>query len=161
MRRKDREVTDVAQLKEILGLCKTSHMAMVDEGKPYVVPLNFGYEEVGGTFTFYFHSAKEGHKLDILHKNPQVCFEMCNEGEPVYAKETPCNSGYYFSSFIGNGEVVFVEDIQEKCLALTSIMKQQAGMDISFRPEQAAAVCIFKIVTKDYTGKQKPMQPRG
>jgi nitroimidazol reductase NimA-like FMN-containing flavoprotein (pyridoxamine 5'-phosphate oxidase superfamily) len=40
MRRKDREVTDIFGIEEILLQCKTCHVAMVDEGLPYVVPLS-------------------------------------------------------------------------------------------------------------------------
>ena len=36
MRRKDREVTDIKGVEEILLLCKTCHVAMVDDGAPYV-----------------------------------------------------------------------------------------------------------------------------
>ena len=43
MRRKDREVTDIGEMEEILRLCKTCHVAMVDNGSPYVVPLSYGY----------------------------------------------------------------------------------------------------------------------
>ena len=41
MRRKDREVTDKNQIEEILKQCKTCHVAMVDNEKPYVGMKNF------------------------------------------------------------------------------------------------------------------------
>jgi len=40
MRRKDREVTDINEIEEILNQCKTCHVAMVDSGAPCVVPLS-------------------------------------------------------------------------------------------------------------------------
>ena len=72
MRRNDREVTDINEIKNILNLCKTCHLAMVDGNMPYVIPLSFGYVMDGDTLTLYFHSAKEGRKIDILKRNGRV-----------------------------------------------------------------------------------------
>jgi len=156
MRRNDREVTDIGGIEEILLQCKTCHVAMVDGGSPYVVPLSYGYKILyGNVLELYFHSAFEGKKLDVLKRDNKVCFEMVHEGEPVLS-ETPCNSGYYFASVIGYGEAVFIEDASEKCKALSIIFNHQAGREVTFTPEQAKSVCVFKIVSTDFTGKKKP-----
>ena len=156
MRRKDREVTDIDQIKKILNDCKTCHLAMVDDGQPYVVPLSYAYVMDGSTLTLFFHSAKEGRKIEILKKNSRVCFEMCNEGEPVFAESAPCNSGYYFSSVHGLGDAEFIENVDEKCYALKILMRCQAGIDVDFTPPQVENVCIFKVPSTDFTGKMKP-----
>ena len=156
MRRKDREVTDTETIEEIIKACKTCHLAMVDEGKPYVVPLNFGYELDTDKLTLYFHSAKEGKKLDILHKNSSICFDIASEGMPIHA-ESPCNCGYYFSSIIGMGTVEFIEDTKEKCKALSLLMKHQADRDVEFNEAQVNSVCVYKVSTSDYSGKKKQM----
>jgi len=156
MRRKDREVNDINGIEEILIQCKTCHVAMVDNSAPYVVPLSYGYKILDGKILeLYFHSAFEGKKLDILRRNNKVCFEMAYEGEPVHA-ENPCNSGYYYSSIIGFGEAVFIEDTNEKNNALSVMFKHQTGRDIAFTEEQVKTVCVFKIVSTDFTGKKKP-----
>ena len=113
MRRKDREVTDLNEIKNILDMCKTASIAMLDKNTPYVVPLSYGYDIEDGTMILYFHCAKEGRKTDVLKDNNNVCFTIFSEGEPLYA-ETPCNSGYYYSSIIGNGVAEFVENADEK-----------------------------------------------
>lgn len=154
MRRKDREVTDRETIEEIIKACKTCHLAMVDDGKPYVVPLNFGYELDADNLTLYFHSAKEGKKLDILHKNSSICFDIASEGMPIHA-ESPCNCGYYFSSIIGMGTVEFIEDTKEKCKALSLLMKHQADRDVEFNEAQVNSVCVYKVSTSDYSGKKK------
>lgn len=155
MRRSDREVTSPGKIREILDACKTCHLAMVDGGLPYVLPLSYGYAMDGGTLTLYFHSAHEGRKIDILRKNAAVCFEMCREGEPIFAEKSPCRSGYFYSSVHGFGTATFVLDAQEKCRALSLIMQQQAGMDVCFTAQQAEGVCVFKVVSADFTGKMK------
>ena len=85
MRRIDRLVNGSGQIGAILDECKTCRIAMADEGSPYVVPLSFAYRFDGETLTLYFHSAKEGRKIEILRKNPAVCFEISSEGAPVFA----------------------------------------------------------------------------
>ena len=129
---------------------------MVDHGQPYVIPLSYAYTITEGTLTLFFHSAKEGRKIRILQENSAVCFVMSHEGEPVFAEKTPCNSGYYFSSVHGVGGAQFIEDVDEKCSALTLLMKHQANLKAEFTPEQAAGVCVFKVTSTDFTGKAKP-----
>ena len=156
MRRRDREVTDIDGIEEILRLCKTCHVAMVDNGAPYVVPLSYGYRILdGNVLELYLHSALNGRKLDILQRNNKICFEMAYEGEPVITAP-PCNSGYFYSSVIGFGEAVFIVDIGEKCGMLSVLYKHQSGEETSFTAEEAASVCVFKIVSTDFTGKRKP-----
>lgn len=155
-RRKDREVTDIKNIEEILLQCKTCHVAMIDNGEPYVVPLSYGYKILeGNVLELYFHSAPEGRKIDILKRNNSVCFEMSYEGEPVHS-ETPCNSGYYFASVIGFGKAIFIENADEKTEALSIMFKHQTGKDIAFTAEKVENICVFKIVSADFTGKKKP-----
>ena len=155
MRRKDREVTDIYGIEDILKQCKTSHVAMVDNGMPYVVPLSYGYKFIrGNLLELYFHSAPEGRKVDVLKRNNKVCFEMAQKGEPVHS-DNPCKAGYYYSSIIGFGEVTFMESDDDKSEALSIIVKHQSGKDVRFTSEQTNDVCVFKIVSKEFTGKKK------
>jgi uncharacterized protein len=154
MRRKDREITDVTEIKSFIQKCKVCHLAMVDKGLPYLVPLNFGYNLDGHLLTLYFHSAKTGRKLDILKNNQAVCFEMASEGQLIKV-EDPCNSGYYYQSLIGFGQVEFIEDMAEKCRALAILTKHQSNQDFVFTEKQSDTVCVFKIETTDFTGKRK------
>lgn len=82
MRRNDREITDSREILSIVNECKVIRLAMLDEqGLPYIIPLNFGYRFADGVFTFYCHSAREGHKLELLRRDPRVSFEMDCRGE--------------------------------------------------------------------------------
>lgn len=155
MRRKDREVSDTEEIKSIIEKCKVCHLAMVDKGLPYVVPLNFGYTMDDKSLTLFFHSAKIGRKIDILKENNAVCFEMAFEGKLGHI-ENPCNSGFYFESVIGFGNVEFIEDITEKCNALTLLMKHQSNQDFVFAEKQVNNVCVYKVVSTDFIGKKKP-----
>ena len=46
MRRQDRMVTNIDEIKSILNSTRIIHLGMMDGDYPYVVPLHFGYEIV-------------------------------------------------------------------------------------------------------------------
>lgn len=155
MRRKDREIANIEDINKIIEKCKVCHLAMVDKGLPYVVPLNFGYTIENNLLTLFFHSAKTGRKIDILNENNAVCFEMSCEGKLGHI-DNPCNSGYYFESVHGFGYVEFIEDTNEKCNALTLLVKHQSNQNFIFTEKQADSVCVYKVVSTDFIGKIKP-----
>ena len=51
----------------------------------------------------------------------------------------------------------FIEKSSDKQYALSKMFEHQSGRKVEFTEAQADSVCVFKIVAKDYTGKQKPM----
>ena len=68
MRRKDREISDLGEIESIIQRADICRLAFCDRGKPYVVPLCFGYRRGA----IYFHSAREGRKLDMIRNNRLV-----------------------------------------------------------------------------------------
>ena len=155
MRRQNRQVTDLAEIKAIVDEIKVARIGMFDGEQVYVVPLNHGYE-IGDDekIVLYFHCAKVGRKVDILKKNPNVCIEMDGRHELVSA-DAPCDHSYYYASLMANGTVEFVEDVAEKAHALEVIMKHQTGKaDWNFDEKWVNAVLIMKVELTDYTVKQ-------
>ena len=76
MRRKDREIFGRDQIEPILQESKVCRIAMIADGKPYVIPMNFGYTWDDTDLTLYFHSGLKGKKIDALKADPHICFEM-------------------------------------------------------------------------------------
>lgn len=154
MKRKDREVTDLQEIAAIVKQSDVCRLGMIDDGKPYVVPMNFGYEFDGEKLTLYFHCAKEGRKLDILRKNPLVCFEM-DSGHVLVNGTRACDYGYKYESVIGTGHTVFVDSHEEKLYSLQKLMAQYAGADnFDFTPEETGLVTILKVTADEYTAKR-------
>ncbi|MBR5287170.1 MAG: pyridoxamine 5'-phosphate oxidase family protein [Clostridia bacterium] len=74
MRQRRREITDPAIISAMLDRMEILYLGINDGPAPYVVPLNFGFAFVGdGDLEFYFHCARQGHKLDCLARDPNVC----------------------------------------------------------------------------------------
>lgn len=122
MRRKEREISSRTEIDAIVHRAAVCRLALSDEGMPYIVPLCFGYRDN----VLYFHSGKDGRKLDILHRNNRVCFEM--EGDcRIRDAEEPCRWGLVYQSVVGFGRAFLVDDEEEKRRALTAIMQHYAG----------------------------------
>ncbi len=157
MRRKDREITDTTTIFEIIARCAVVHLAMVDEGKPYTVAMNFGYERDGDALILYLHSACDGRKIAILRKNPAVFFQMDCGGEAIAGTaENPCAYGWRYDSVTGSGIVEFLEDEQQKTNALNRLLAHVAGTEavFSFPPAALAKTCVFRIRSVDMIGKR-------
>ena len=152
MRRKDREVTDREKIVEILDNAHILHLAMFDGEYPYNVPLHYGYEFVNGTLTLYMHCAREGHKLDCLRANPNVCFALDCDIELVPGS-IACEYGSKYASVIGRGNASVIEDAEEKAAALKVFMKCQTGRDFEITAKMAEAVSVIKVEAKEYTAK--------
>ena len=74
MLRYDREVKDRQLIFEMLKMFHQVNIGLHDDdGYPYVVPLNYGYEMDDEHLYVYVHFSKKGHKLDLMRKDPRVC----------------------------------------------------------------------------------------
>ena len=62
MRRKEKEISDRNIIDDLIKKAMIIRIAMVDDNLPYIVPMNFGYKDN----CLYFHSAKEGRKIDLI-----------------------------------------------------------------------------------------------
>lgn len=149
MRRKDREVTDLMKIENIISRCSCCRIGFHDEGEVYIVPLSFGYEAKGDTYIFYFHGAKEGRKIDLIKKNPMVGFEM-DTNYALNKAELACGHSARFQSIIGNGIVSIVSEIEEKKLGLSLLMEHITGkQNWNFDEKMMNAATVFKLeVTK-------------
>ena len=157
MRRKDRELTDLDSVFEIIEHCHVLHLGMVDDGKPYVVALNFGYEREGDSLILYVHCATEGRKLDILRNNPAVFFQMDCASELVPGStERPCAFSWKYESVMGSGNVEFIDDVEKKSYALNKIIQHVGGTDgnLQFPETSLIHTCVLCIQSNDFTGKQ-------
>ena len=155
MTRREFEVTDPTQIQHILDESKVLHLGLVDDGMPYIVPMNYGYRLEAGKLTLYLHSASRGYKLDVIAKNPVCCFEMECGLEPFEGK-IACQYGVSYYSLMGRGRAVIVEDVGEKMEAMSILMKTQTGKDFEFGERLVSIVSVIRIDVSDYTAKHRP-----
>jgi nitroimidazol reductase NimA-like FMN-containing flavoprotein (pyridoxamine 5'-phosphate oxidase superfamily) len=150
MRQKDKEIKDRAAIDGIIRRCRVCHLAMCDEGQPYVVPLNFGYD---GRF-LYFHAALEGRKIDIIKRNNRVGFEFDILHDIVTAQRA-CDWGAKYESVIGSGAAEIVDDLDAKKQVLEWIMHQYGSDANDFSDEILKKTLILRVLILEISGKAK------
>ena len=60
------------EIEQFLSCARVGRLGIIAHDKPYVVPVGFGYSK-GKVF---FHTCAKGLKMNVLKKNPSVCFEV-------------------------------------------------------------------------------------
>ena len=148
MRRSDRAITDPQELESVLREAAVCRMGLCDEGKPYVVPMNYGYRD-GSVF---LHSAAEGRKIEILRRNPNVCLEFEKDVELVSA-EAACSFSMKYRSVIASGKAVFLEGTEEKSFGLNAIMLQYTGREFVFPPQALEKIVVLRVDLEECSGK--------
>lgn len=157
MRKGTREITDRdALLKTIQGM-DVIRLAFNDEGKIYIVPLNFGMAEENGGLVLYMHGAKAGRKIDLIKRNGYAAFEMDGNHELVN-NEVGCDHTFLFDSIIGDGKIEVLEDFDAKKAGLKVIMKGLTGRDDFPMPDKMIdATAVFRLTVDEICGKHHDM----
>ena len=145
MRRQDRRITDPAMICAVLDKCRTLHLGLVEDGRVYIVPLNYGWTEENGRYILYAHSAAEGRKIDLIRGGADVGFEM-ETGVEYFDAETACGWGNRYESIIGEGRATLLSTPEEKRQALAAIMAHySARRDYTFEDAMVNLVQVIKI----------------
>jgi nitroimidazol reductase NimA-like FMN-containing flavoprotein (pyridoxamine 5'-phosphate oxidase superfamily) len=149
MRRRD--ITSEAEILEIIGKARWCHIAMVDgEGKPYLLPMNFGFRDG----IIYMHGAQHGKKIDILRQNPSVCVNFSIDHLLRFqSEEVACSYSMKYRSVLAWGKAEFIEDDAEKVPALDIIMAQYSGRAFRYNPPSLNEVACWKIRVERFEGR--------
>lgn len=145
-------------------------MALCDgEGKPYVVPLNFGLEfsdaEPNELSWVWLHMAHAGRKLDILRANPRVALSFVTDARVVPHAQAACSWSMEFASIHVQGTAAEVADPVHKRYGLGRIMAQYAeqpacgaeGQDCWVFPDAAlAATNVWRVAVEQVAAKISP-----
>ena len=154
MRRKDRQVTGMEEMENIIASCQVCHLALSDpHGNPYAVALNFGYQP-GSPPTLYFHCARQGKKLDLIRANPKAAFIL---DRPLKLVTGPmaCDWGMDYESVMGTGRMSFVTDQEERSRGLDFIMAHYGNSTPTYLPESLQDTVVLKLTVHEMTGKRK------
>jgi nitroimidazol reductase NimA-like FMN-containing flavoprotein (pyridoxamine 5'-phosphate oxidase superfamily) len=148
MRRGEKEIKDRAEIEAVIRASKVCRLGLADGSTPYVVPVFFGYDGQD----LYLHGAKEGRKMDILLRNPEVCVEF-DFLDGIKEGDKACGWGAAYRSVIvsGTAEVITEPAAKEKALAV--IMAQYSGRKPAFAPAEVERVAVIRVRIGKMTGK--------
>ena len=142
---KPRKNLPQTEIDQIINGSQACFVGMVDlEGKPYVLPFNFAYEDG----RLFIHSGPEGKKIDIWNKNPEVCISFSTDYEVnVRHEKVACSYSMKYRSVLVHGKVVPIVDLDEKGRILNIVMGKYAGRnDFSFGEPALKNVSVFEVL---------------
>lgn len=150
MRRKDKEITDVAVMKKIKSATYVT-LALCMDNKPYLLSLSHGYDEKPNCI--YFHCATEGKKLTYLKSNNIVWGQaLLDYG---YA-EGECN--HLYASVHFSGKATFINKLDEKLKAIECMMRKldrnPEALIARLNPEKLNQTTIARIDLDYMSGKK-------
>lgn len=154
MRKKEREITERAEIDAILSKTRVVRIAFAVGNEPYVVPLSHGYDARGETL--FVHTAVEGRKIDCIEANPRVCFEVEGDAAVKAGDARACSWGLLYESVIGYGTIREITDPEERKAALLCIMRQQSGReaDWTFVDKVLAVTRVWALKVESVSGKR-------
>ena len=101
----------------------------------------------------YFHSAREGHKVDALRRNAKASFCVVERDEVVAEEYTT-----YFRSVVVFGQMRFVEEEREKLAALELLAEKYAPGEREQRQREIAQgfdhLYVLELDVECMTGKE-------
>ena len=133
----------------VMDRCTNGVLACLgDEGYPYAVPLSYVYFND----KIYFHSAKAGHKIDAITKNPKVSFSVIEEDTIVSEEYTT-----YFRSVIAFGKARIAEG-DERLEAFKALVEKYSGDQPAEAKHKEITECtqayVIAIDIEHITGKE-------
>ncbi len=147
-----------AEAEDILKTVKVGRLGMSRNGRPYVVPLYFAYDNRH----IYFHCADTGLKIKFLHSNPSVCFEV-DEHIATLTAPMACNCDAAYRSVIVFGTARILTNLEEKVDAMRLITAKYIGGDKTttirselvdkYRSPHGSKTVVVDIEIEQMTGK--------
>ena len=147
--RRSKQLLSTEEIAAVMNSCTNGVLACLgDDGYPYSVPLSYVYFNN----KIYFHSAKAGHKMDAINKDPKVSFAVIGE-DTVVSKEYTT----YFRSVLafGKARIVEGEEHTQAFMALTN--KYSGDQPEEVRQKEMAGCTQTYVITIDIehiTGKE-------
>jgi nitroimidazol reductase NimA-like FMN-containing flavoprotein (pyridoxamine 5'-phosphate oxidase superfamily) len=148
---------DDAWIADFLQRTEIAHIGHVNEGQPFVTPVNFFYD--AEKHSIYFHGSKTGRKHFNFEQNPKVCMEISEHGRML-----PSNSAFEFGvqyrSVMVFGEVSTLDDAEQARRALTSLItkyfpRHRSGSE--YRPitdDELGRTSVFVVKIAEWSGKE-------
>lgn len=153
MRRKDRE-RDKDFALAVVDKCEWGVLSVIaTDGEPYGVPVSV----VRDGEAVYFHTAKEGRKIDALKANPHVALVCVGD---VERSRTSFTTGY--ESAMITGECSEVTDDDERVRALRALCVKYTPENMAnFDAAVAASLPrtgVYRIAIEHISGKAKVLK---
>ncbi len=155
MRRQYQQVNDPTTLERWLNEAAVGRLATVDEdGFPTVKPVNFVYLDG----KLYFHSAREGEKIDDIRRDARVGFEVDRLLAIVPSPERGCQTACLYESIIVRGRARVVDGPGSAALrerVLRELVAKHAPGSADGPLDDSDRAAVVEVTIDRMTGKQE------
>ena len=156
VRRKEREITDPAEMRQVLKSTKYITIALCMNNEPYLVALSHGYDEANNCI--YFHCAPEGKKLVYAQANNRVWGQAVLD----FGVTDECDYAYTCVHFSGTLSIVI--NPEEKWHGMEVLVRQvtpKPEVKLSqLKLEKVQRTTMGKIVINCLSGKKHQSKPK-
>jgi len=165
MRRDQCEIIDKDEIDTLLSRCLVGRLATTgQDGYPYITPVNYTY--LNGSI--YFHCARKGEKLENIHHDSRVCFQVDIPLSYLDLAGVPqgqtCQVSQFFHCVIIRGVAEIIEDIDEKVNALNGLMavhEKNSGFELITVQTPAVSAChVVAVRIQSISGKRNLAQKK-
>ncbi len=157
------ECTDEQRIEQFLRQARTGYLGLTDGGLPYVVPLNFIWENG----SVYFHGAAQGKKIVLIDANPNGCFTVA-EDYGTMASPIPAKTDTAYMSVMLFGKIEKVTDLEEATAVMQSMLDKYVPgyYDQSLSPSHVekyrsslgSHTVVFKLTPDIRTAKENQLE---
>lgn len=139
------------EIEKILRSETMGFLGLSMEGKPYVIPMTYGYSDG----RILFHCALKGKKLDYIRANPQVCFAVGRQYGSVC--QHPQGGGCLAShdSAICYGVARIIENMDERLDILNTFNRCLQANAEDIPPDAVSNCYAVEIKITKMTGRQQ------
>lgn len=139
-------------IESIIRKCDICFIGVVTpDNMPYVLPMNFGFDND----VIYLHSAPSGKVISCLEQNPNICITFSTDHQLAFQHpQVACSYRMKSKSVVAMGRVSFVDEKEEKRIALNIIMKQYSEKEFQYSDPAVRNVKIWKVPVDEITCKE-------
>jgi uncharacterized protein len=153
LRREEKRIKDEVLIDSILQEAEYCMISLSDNGRPYILPMNFGFKD----YKLYLHSHHEGKKMEILKVNNRISFAVTIKTE-LLKSDKPCKWGMRYMSVAGYGLANLLGDKKHKVKALDIIMDKYSDRrngfgNYEYDESAIKATSIIMVDIESLTGK--------
>lgn len=156
VRRKDRQETEPAFLREVLNNSVSCSIAIEKEGFPLIHVAFFHYDEPNNDIVFHF--SKYGYAGEEITDGKKVCVSVYKYGK-LYTAPKAVDFGCEYQSVILYGRIRIIEDEEERMQAMGMFFDKffdHVPKDSyeTFTPTQSKPIHVARIRIEQWFGKE-------
>lgn len=159
MRQSMLEVKDPEKISTFLKQARTGYLGLNDSSYPYVVPLNYIWQDD----CIYFHGASEGRKMELLNNRPHVCFTV-SEDFGTLTDPVPAKTDTAYMSVMVFGKAFVLANVDEATMVMQNMLDKyvpgyfqsplpKAHID-KYRSSLGSRTAVIKIIPDTITAKE-------